>query len=137
LALLNGVASDRHDAFASMLRYGIEPQTIEMHVDHIRVQLLEKYWRVINDAEDQGTPEKLRIKNFIVVLAFEDMCYRLHAYRDKVFQFLNIALFLRYDEGCPRLRFKAIAELKQHIVFNCVKGSVLVTRDMVQTVLHA
>ncbi len=110
-SLLNSVASDRHGEFEVMFQYGVELQTIEMDLDHIRIRLLEQYWNVADSWEEPGTPDELRIKKFIIVLAFEDMCYRLYAYREKVFQLVNATLLLKHDQGNPRLRAGVLADL--------------------------
>jgi ATP-dependent Clp protease ATP-binding subunit ClpX len=51
--------------------------------------------------------------------------------------FLDLAMAAQNPTFGMRIIPSAISELKEHIVFNCEKGPVLVTREMVRTVLRA
>jgi len=95
-----------------MSLYCIELLTIKMDVEHIRRRLLGQYWDVASTFEEPGTLEELRIKKFIATLAFEDMCYRLYAYQEKVFQFVNAALLLGYSQEDRDLREKVRSALQ-------------------------
>lgn len=84
-----------------------------MDVEHIRIRLLEQYWNVADSWESPGTPDELRIKKFVLVLAFEDLCYRLYAYREKVFQLVNAALQLGHDQTEMQVRGKVLESLRR------------------------
>ncbi len=51
--------------------------------------------------------------------------------------FLELAMAAQSPTFGMRIIPSAIAELKQHVVFNCAKGRVLITKEMVATVLRA
>ena len=51
--------------------------------------------------------------------------------------FLDLAMAAQNPTFGMRVIPSAIAELKQHIVFSCEKGAVMVTREMIQEILQA
>ncbi len=79
--------------------------------------------RVAGDKVIKALLEDLRAMDFEVDFADE--------------AFLDLAMAAQNPTFGMRIIPSAIAELKQHIVFNCERGPVLVTREMIKAVLSA
>ena len=79
--------------------------------------------RVASDRVIKAFLEDLRAMDFEVDFADE--------------AFLDLAMAAQNPTFGMRIIPSAIAELKQHIVFSCERGGVLVTREMVKAVLSA
>lgn len=98
IGLAAQVDSSRHPQWERMASYAWELSGVEMDVQLIRMNLLERYYDVTSDFETPESPIGLILKKFLIAHSEEDICHRLYAYREKLHQFLNAALLAGYSE---------------------------------------
>jgi hypothetical protein len=101
IGLALGAQRVGHARGEKLASYAAELDWIEEEIWRIRQDLLERYYEVTSGHEEPESARGLVLKKFLVALADEDVCSRLYAYGEKLYQLLNMAFLIgaRSDGG--------------------------------------
>lgn len=97
IGLALGAQRAGHARAEELASYAAELDWIEEELWRIREDLLGHYYEVTSRDEEPESARGLVLKKFLVVLADEDVCSRLYAYEEKLYQLLRLLLRLAFS----------------------------------------